>query len=577
MKQKSIITKIILFAASILLLVLSVNAIVLYISIGKSVEQTIASFSVETAKHFAKQVNAKTYQAFLEKKTEDENYWELRLQLNELREKSGSLYVYTLGHEGEQVQLLVDGAPRDAESSAIGEPTSATTFADIEPVLKGATNSTAIVHDPKYGDYLSAFAPITNESGAVVGVLGVDIDASKVEAITGIVRQERMLLSISINVVLTVLAMSVLFILFKRFLKPLGYLSQQADKISKGELTTFHYVYKSNDEIGSILGSFQHMVAQLRTLIGDVKLASGSIDSMAMHIRQEADEIRQQAGSIELASQEIAKGNEQAASSIEGIAKLNVEFLTRIEQVQQRVSTINEIGKDVLNTGDNSYQSLQEFLQEGTETTEHFAKAHKSMEVLIARSSQINQVISTIQSIASQTNLLALNAAIESSRAGEAGRGFAVVANEVRKLAEQTAEATKGIQQSIHEMQQEVARAEEEMAETMQKYGHQTNKIDQVTQNIASLSGLTQQLDQSLHVVMQHMGEMIHFQEVVSEEVLSVTALSEQTAASAEEVTATIQDVTANIGKFQAEINEVTDAIQELHKKTEEFVVNQED
>jgi len=575
MKQKSIGTKITFFAAAILLLVLTLNAIVLYISIGKSVEQTIASFSVETAKHFAKQVNAKTYQAFLEKKTEDENYWELRLQLNELREKSGTLYVYTLGYEGEQVQLLVDGAPRNTEAAAIGEPASVNSFADIEPVLKGGTNSTSVVHDPQYGDYLSAFAPITDENGAVVGILGVDIDASKIEAITDMVRQERMLLSISINVLLTVLALSVLFFFFRRLLKPLGFLSKQADKISKGELTTFHYSYKSNDEIGSILRSFQHMVAQLRTLIGDVKIASGSIESMAINIRREADDIRQQAGSIELASQEIAKGNEQAASSVEGIAKLNAEFLTRIEQVQQRVSTINEIGKDVLGTGTSSYQSLQEFLQQGTETTEHFAKAHQSMETLIARSAQIDQVISTIQSIASQTNLLALNAAIESSRAGEAGKGFAVVANEVRKLAEQTAEATKGIQHSIQEMQQEVARAEEEMAQTMQKYGHQTNQIDQVTQNIANLSGLTQQLDQSLHVVTQHMGEMIRFQQVVSEEVLSVTALSEQTAASAEEVTATIQDVTANIGQFQVEINEVTDAIQQLHKKTEEFIVNQ--
>ncbi|WP_134684235.1 methyl-accepting chemotaxis protein [Brevibacillus migulae] len=576
MKHKSLGTKITFLAAVILLLVLTLNAIVLYISIGKSVEQTIASFSVETAKHFAKQVDAKTYQAFLQKKTEDENYWELRLQLNELREKSGTLYVYTLGYEGDQVQLLVDAAPRDTEAAPIGEPASVNTFADIEPVLKGGTNSTSIVHDPQYGDYLSAFAPITDESGAVVGILGVDIDASKVEAITDTVRQERMLLSISINVLLTVLALGVLFFFFRRFLKPLGFLSKQADKIAKGELTTFHYAYKSNDEIGSILRSFQRMVEQLRTLIGDVKRASGTIDSMAMHIRHEADEIRQQAGSIEVASQEIAKGNEQAASSVEGIAKLNAEFLTRIEQVQQRVSAINEIGKDVLHTGNTSYRSLQEFLRQGTETTEHFAKAHKSMETLTTRSAQINHVISTIQSIASQTNLLALNAAIESSRAGEAGKGFAVVANEVRKLAEQTAEATKGIQQSIQEMQSEVGRAEEEMAQTLQKYEDQTGKIDQVTKNIANLSDLTQQLDQSVDVVMKHMGEMIHFQEVVSGEVLSVTALSEQTAASAEEVTATIQDVAANIGKFHAEINEVTDAIQQLHKKTEEFVVDQE-
>ena len=153
------------------------------------------------------------------------------------------------------------------------------------------------------------------------------------------------------------------------------------------------------------------------------------------------------------------------------IQQLNACF----ENVSTRTTHSNELNNEMLQKEQNLIQSIEEIIDcsnEGKESVhrllivinklgEQSQRTSNSMNHLSERSKEIEQIVEVIQNIAAQTNLLALNASIEAARAGEHGKGFAVVANEVRKLAESTAESTKNIGNLTKKIQEEIEKAYE--------------------------------------------------------------------------------------------------------------------
>jgi methyl-accepting chemotaxis protein len=192
--MKKLSTRIAMVMALGMAVVLLGNITMLYLSTKNSVESSIENFSLNIADNIASKMETEKYEEFLKKPDQTETYWELREQLNDFRDKTGALYVYTLmaDPEKEEVLIMVDGMPKGSEMAAdIKTLTTAAKFEDISSVLDGKTSSSPIVHDPDYGDYLSAFVPIKND-GKVIGILGVDINADDVNGIADQVLQKEL-------------------------------------------------------------------------------------------------------------------------------------------------------------------------------------------------------------------------------------------------------------------------------------------------------------------------------------------------------------------------------------------------
>ncbi|WP_083007138.1 methyl-accepting chemotaxis protein [Halomonas sp. GT] len=261
-----------------------------------------------------------------------------------------------------------------------------------------------------------------------------------------------------------------------------------AEAIGRGELTTQPYLKKG--DTSSIMASQVAMSKQLQAIVAQVRSSAEAVASN---------------------SEQIAEGNNDLSSRTEEQASALAETASAMEQLNSTVKL----------NADNSQQASQEAASASKTATQGGEAVHQvvaTMNDLNKSSQEIAGIISTIDAIAFQTNILALNASVEAARAGEHGRGFAVVAEEVRKLAQRSADAAREINdlisnnlervnhgnaraeeaskstedivaaiERVTKIMQEISHASAEQSTGVQEVGQAITEMDQVTQQNAAL------------------------------------------------------------------------------------------
>lgn len=212
---------------------------------------------------------------------------------------------------------------------------------------------------------------------------------------------------------------------------------------------------EGKDEIAHLVTALENMRGGLLTMISAIE---GNVD-----------ELSRAAGSLSNAAGRNAYTTEQQSEAASGIAASVEQLSVSIDQVGEHTRDAHGMAQQSGTQSIEGGRIIQQAANEMTTIAGAVNATAVSIRELEDYSGQISSIVSVIKDIADQTNLLALNAAIEAARAGEQGRGFAVVADEVRKLAERTANSTQEITGMISKIQQGTQRAAQEMEAGVQR------------------------------------------------------------------------------------------------------------
>ena len=381
-------------------------------------------------------------------------------------------------------------------------------------------------------------------------------------------RQGLVLKSVATASGVVIILVIVLLIWYSRNLaRRLDHLSGELQAVSELDLTRRDAHATRNDEIGDMAEAVIAMKQSLRRIVGQVRASADTLAASSEELTSTVEEQKRASEVIAKTSGEIAAGSAQNTNNIAEISAVIEEVTAGAEEMNASAATVNNTTQVAVADARQGMLLIKKVVEQNGTIENSMGEITGVANALVKGSTEIQEIVTVISSIAGQTNLLALNAAIEAARAGEAGKGFAVVAEEVRKLAEQSAGATNHIGEIIRKMTGDiefsvnvVGKASTEVEagkavalETEKGFIDIVDKLGQVQEGMEQITKAVEESAKGMQMIVSNVQNI----SAVAEE----TNASTQTAAAAsEEQNASLSEVAGSaeaLAKMATELNEI--------------------
>ena len=395
-------------------------------------------------------------------------------------------------------------------------------------------------------DYYVYYIPLVKPNGEVVGM----VFAGKTQEAVQSMLQRMINIAIMIFALLLVIFVPLCIYFSNKISKVLKTCAFNIGKLSDGDLGEQDEAESIIAETKDLIHSSNILKDKLSEIIGNIKDISHDLNDDAQNVHSLSDNSSLSVNQISNAMEDLANGATEMASNVQDISKSIGTMNDTITVLADSSEALAASSENIKNANNEARDYIGRVSDSSVHTVEAVDNITKQISSTNDAVQKIKEAVDMITSIASQTNLLALNASIEAARAGEAGRGFAVVASEIGNLSDQSSRSADEIRNIVGEIVKNseasvelsgnvatlIRQEQEYIKETQSKFEVLNSEIAESLSHINQVSKDTEELEK--------------IQSIITDAVQSLSAISEENAASNEEVSASITGIAASIDEI---------------------------
>lgn len=382
---------------------------------------------------------------------------------------------------------------------------------------------------------------------------------------------------VAMTIIVSILVIILAVVIVRKISRPIEFLTnllrEKAENLNFAENDEENTGNIFEGEVAIMNDALVELTTAIRTSLIEIKECSNNTTKQCDNLYSATEVLSDTANGINEVMIELAKAAEEQSNDAQNGAEKLENLTGKIEEIIEVTEGVKREFNESKENNKKCSSSITRLVSDIESTIEIGNNTNKSINELAKKSDMIGEIVLAINSISEETNLLALNAAIEAARAGEAGKGFGVVADQIRKLSEQTADATKQIANIINDIVKEINNTKINMEKSTSTIDNMSNSMNESKKVFENIEMSFVKLTGEVESLVENINYIDEIKEDVTASIHGVIAVCEESAAATEETSTTVSEQLCYVKNVKSVADDLSEVVKNLEETIEKFII----